>query len=320
MYRPTIVYNDPNEERKDSFVKYIAHRVMNNNKNFLCAVTGPTGAGKSWLTGSIGEKISKITGVPFNAKEHTIFSLKELLDLINDKDVATKLPPGSFLHFDEPQVSTNSRDWQSESNKILNTLTSTFRNMRLIIFFATPYLEFIDKQSRILFHSEIEVKSYDKTTNLTLCKPRLLEWNGRQQDFYRKRLVIRYNDPKKSVFSWYYLQEWEVNKPSKAWIDTYEAMKLRFTQKLNRELHQQYMYSQAVANKGQDLVTLGELYKVHGLDYGLFSKELPHLTPYMLERLVAMIKKQEKSQKEKISLENAVKQPKTAKKGIIQPL
>lgn len=296
MYRPTIIYKTYEQDRANSFIHYAANRVLQNNKNFLCAVTGPTGAGKSWLSGSCGEEFSKITGIPFKVDTHVIFSLKELLDLINNKEVDKILKPGTFILFDEPQVSVNARQWQSEANQILATLTSTFRNMRLIIFFATPYMEFLDKQSRILFHAEVNVQGFDKTTNYTSCKPRLLEWNGRKQEFYKKRLIVRYPDPKKNVSSWYYLQHWEVHRPSKEWIEAYEKRKKAFTTQLNRELQQQYEYMQSQHNKGKDLVALSELYELHGENYRLFAKELPHLTPYNLERLVAMIKKQKKAE------------------------
>lgn len=316
-FRPTLKYTDPNTSRKDSFIKYFANRVHNYNKNFLCAVTGPTGAGKSWMCGSLIEKYSKLTNVNYDVKKHTIFSLKELLDLINQEDLENKLPPGTALLFDEPQVSVNSREWQSEANQILNTLTSTFRNMRLVIFFATPYLEFIDKQTRILFHSEIKVKGYDRTTNLTKCEPRLLEWNGRKQDFYRKRLVISYPNPNKSVNDWYYLQNWEVSKPSKSWIEQYEEMKIRFTRKLNKELQQQFQFTEAQRNKGRDLIAITEIMNAHGENYRIIADELPHLNPYQIERLVAMVKKQfkaEKKKEEEAKKENSIEKPILKKK------
>lgn len=322
MYRPQITYKNSLDNRSDSFIHYFANRVLNNNKNFMCAVTGPTGSGKSWLSGSIQETYAKVYNIKYIPKVHILFSLKELLDLINTPNIQEILPPGSVLLFDEPQVSVNARQWQSEANQILATLTSTFRNMRLIIFFATPYLEFLDKQSRILFHAEIEVLGFDKTTNLTNCKPRLLEWNAKKGEFYKKRLVVRYPDPKKNVHSWYYLQTWEVHKPSKEWIEAYETMKLNFTKRLNRELRQQYEYMQGQRNKGKDLVALSDLFEVHGENYRLFAKELPHLTPYNLERLVAMIKKQKKAEeKTKKALEDeerARKEPKSLEKPVIE--
>lgn len=319
MFKPQIIYKGENDDKTNSFIHYFANRVLNQNKNFLCAVTGPTGVGKSWLSGAIGEKYGRLYNINYDPKVHTLFSLKDLLDLINRKDLEEILPPGSFLMFDEPQVSVNARDWRSESNQILSTLVSTFRNMRLIIFFATPYLEFIDKQSRILFHAEIRVQGFDKTNNKTLCKPRLLEWNARKQDFYSKRLIIRYPVKNKPVLNWYHLQYWRVYKPSKEWINIYEKLKLSFTKRLNRELKQQYEYIQGQINKGKDLVTLSELYEQHGLNYKLFAQELPHLTPYALERLVAMIKKQKKAEAQKEKEEKKLREQEIKVKSLEKP-
>lgn len=300
MFRPQIIYNEPGAKIKHSFIHYFANRVLNNNKNFLCAVTGPTGSGKSWLSGAVAEIYSKLYGIGYNPNIHILFSVKELLDLINRKDLDEVLPPGSIIMFDEPQVSANARDWRSEANQILGTLTSTFRNMRLIVFFATPYLEFIDKQSRILFHAEINVQGFDKTTNLTKCKPRFLEWNSRKGDFYKKRLIVRHPIEGKTALNWYYVQYWEVPKPSKEWIIIYERKKLAFTKRLNRELQQQYEYTQSQQNKGRDLTKLIDLWEVHGYNLRRFSEELPHLSPYALERLVAMVKKQKKEEEKRL--------------------
>lgn len=296
MFSPQIVYKDPKVTRKNSFIHYFANRVLNNNKNFLCAVTGQTGSGKSWLSGSISEIYSELYEIGYNPKIHILFDIKELLDLINRPDIDEVLPPGSIIMFDEPQVSVNARDWRAESNQILSTLTSTFRNMRLIIFFATPVLEFIDKQSRILFHAEIEVLGFDKTRNMTSCKPRFLEWNGRKGEFYKKRLIVKYPVEGKNSMNWYHLQTWEVPRPSLKWIDIYEAKKIAFTKRLNRELKQQYEYQQSQANKGRDLVRLIDLWEEHGPNLRIFARELPHLSPYALERLVAMVRKQKKEQ------------------------
>ncbi|GAI81262.1 unnamed protein product, partial [marine sediment metagenome] len=113
------------------------------------------------------EEYAKMFNIEFNPEDHVISSLKELLLLITSKDLEKKVSFGSVILFDEPQVEGNARNWQSEMNKALSQLISTFRNQRLIILFATPYLEFIDKQSRILFHGEFKVLGYDRNTQIT---------------------------------------------------------------------------------------------------------------------------------------------------------
>lgn len=294
-YRPKIVFNDPQEDQSLAFVKYFASRVINNNKNFLCAVTGQTGSGKSWLTGSIGEKYREMTGKPFDPKVHTVFSLKELMNLIKNRD---QLEPCTFLHFDEPQVTANSRDWQSESNKILNTLTSTFRNMRLVVFFATPYLEFLDKQTRILFHAEIKVNGFDKKNSVTYSVPRLLHYDPKKDNIWRMRLKVYHKIQNKSKMGFYHLQKWDVGKPSQHWINIYEPMKADFTARLNQELAARLdpeARKKEKETKGRDeFIKMVQIYKEHGENWGIFLQEFPEQSITNLQQKVRLIKRQEK--------------------------
>ena len=164
-FQPKVVYSNPNENREHSIIRYIGNRVLRNNKNFLCALVGATGAGKSWAGLSICEQYAKLHNIEFDPNVHVISSLKELLKLVTAEDVDKKIKYGTPILFDEPQTEANSRSWQSEVNQAFNSLMSTFRNQRLVIFFALPYLEMIDKQSRMLFHGEFKVEGFDKNSS-----------------------------------------------------------------------------------------------------------------------------------------------------------
>jgi hypothetical protein len=48
--------------------------------------------------------------IPFDPKIHVISSLKQLLLLINGKDLEKNIQYGSIIVFDEPQVGANARD------------------------------------------------------------------------------------------------------------------------------------------------------------------------------------------------------------------
>ena len=71
-FTPTVIYRNPDEERKNSIVRYIGNRVLRNNKNFLCALTGQVGAGKSWSGLSIAESYAKEFGILFDPSIHVI--------------------------------------------------------------------------------------------------------------------------------------------------------------------------------------------------------------------------------------------------------
>jgi ABC-type oligopeptide transport system ATPase subunit len=299
-FKPTVVYKDPNEERTNSIVRYIGSRVLDNNKNFLCALVGQTGSGKSWTGVSICEMYSKMFNIEFDAKVHIISSLKELLLLINDKEIHQKIKPGSIILFDEPQTEANSRTWQSDANQALNTLVSTFRNQRLVVLFATPYLEFIDKQSRILFHAEFKMLGYNKQTLIARVKPRFLEYATRTNQFYYKRLVVKYAVPGKEVFEVKKLGFWNVPKASDGNLIIYEAKKKAFSEELNRKLLNQVLLREKnleSKNKNEDFLKVSELYDKFGEDYLKISGELPHISPLVLSRYVTLVKKTRKAQK-----------------------
>lgn len=290
-FQPKVIYRDPNEERKHSIIRYIGNRVLRNNKNFLCALTGQTGAGKSWAGLRICELYSEMFGIPFNPAVHVISSLKELLVLITSKEVSKNIQFGSIILFDEPQAEANARDWQSETNRALAQITSTFRNQRLIVLFATPDLNFIDKQSRILFHADFKVLGYDKNTKITKLKPRFLEYNKTIQDFYRKRLIIKYAVPDKPVLNSIKLNFWHIDVAKKETIDIYEAKKKKFTDDLNlRLLKSMELKEKEVEgkDKNSEFRRVVELYNQYGRDYLKISEEMPHMSPLTIQRYLQL--------------------------------
>jgi hypothetical protein len=296
-FQPLVMYKNPEDKREHSVIRYIGHRVLNNNKNFLCALVGATGAGKSYGCLGIAELYSKQFGIPFDPNIHVVSSLKELLILITADDVDKKVGFGSIIVFDEPQIEANAREWQSEMNKALSQLVSTFRNQRLVVLFAVPYLEMIDKQSRVLFHGEFKVEGYDKTTKFTHIKPRFLEWNKNKSDFYRKRLAIWYKTENKIAFNKIKLHSWDVPLASAQTIETYEAKKKKFTDDLNKKLLHRIELNekqQEGRDKSADFQKVKELFDFYGEDYEKIMEQMPHLQPYSIEKYISFIKRSRK--------------------------
>jgi len=259
-----------------------------------CAVVGQTGVGKSWACLGIAEQYAKMFGIEFNPKYHVISSLKELLQLITEKDEERKVGFGSVIVFDEPQVEGNARNWQSEMNQALGQLISTFRNQRLVVFFATPYLEMIDKQTRVLFHGEFKIEGYDKNTMMTTVKPRFLEYNKSKGDFYRKRLIIHYKEKEKPVMNVTKLHLWHIHKASDETIKIYEEKKKSFTDHLNKKLLNQIEFRERQAegkNKSDELFKVQKLFEQYGENYIKILQEMPHLSPFTVEKYVLFVKK-----------------------------
>lgn len=293
-FQPQVVYRDPDENKENSIIRYIGNRIKYQNKNFLCALVGSTGSGKSWSGLSIAEHYSKMYNIPFDPNIHVISSLKELLLLITNKDVDNNIKFGSVIMFDEPQVEGNARNWQSEANQALSQLISTFRNQRLFVLFATPYLEFIDKQSRILFHGEFKVLGFNKGTGITKIKPRFLEYNRKIDDFYRKRLIIQYATHDKPVLTTKKLGFWHLERASKPTIDIYEDKKKKFTDELNKKLLDKIEMGEKQnesKNKAEEFNKIKELYLNYGEDYDKILQEMPNLTAFSIEKYIQFVKK-----------------------------
>jgi hypothetical protein len=296
-FQPLVIYRNPEDKKENSILRYIGNRVLSKNANFLCGVVGAVGSGKSYSCLKMAEEYSRMFGIEFNPEHHVISSLKELLLLITEPEATRKIKFGSVIVFDEPQIEGNAKNWQSDVNQALGQLISTFRNQRLVVFFALPFLEMFDKQSRILFHGEFKVEGYDRNTKITTIKPRFLEWNKKKGDFYRKMLVIHYKTPEKSVLNVTKLNRWHIGLASDETIKSYEAKKKKFTDDLNMKLLRNIEMQEkreAGTDKSAELFKIEELFDRYGDDYISIMKEVPHLTPFTVDKYIFFIKKSRK--------------------------
>ena len=230
MAEAKVVYNG--KPKAHSWARWMVGRTMRQNRNNLISVIGRTGSGKTWSALSICEIMFKMDGVPFTI-DHVVFSLRELMELINTKT----LKKGSKIVFDEPQVSISARDFQSEANKVFNYLLTTFRHRNLTLFFCTPFETLLDKNTRRLFHARFETKSIDKKNNLCVLKPRFIEHNEDKGKEYRKRILIQSKDGYGTHTQVRY-DDWKVPKPSKELIEVYEKKKREFTDRLNKNIYE----------------------------------------------------------------------------------
>jgi hypothetical protein len=286
MIKPTVIYQDINEERKDSVLRYILNRVHASNKNFLAAITGATGSGKTYSGIYMAEQISKKTGVPFDETQ-IVFTFAEFMKLINSRD----LPIGTPIVFDEPQISINARAWQSQANQSFNALVSTFRHRRLIVFFCTPYIDFLDKATRTLFHGEFRMQTINKTDKYAKVAPDFIEYSSHKEDFYHHwlKVVHRVAGKKKMVSS--KLKTWKVPMATDELLKKYEIKKMAFTTALNKELEKKF---EKVEVKDKVNVNhadkIEEAYKQFGDDVFLIAKHL-NLAPVTARQHLTLYKK-----------------------------
>ena len=230
MATPKVIYRDSTIPRDDSWGRYVSARIFKNNENWLCAMTGLAGVGKTYTALSKAIEWQKY-GFSFSL-DNMVFSFLDLMKLINYGN----LKRGSIIIIEEPQTEINSKTWQSEINKCFFQLASTFRHRGYVVFFTNPFLHDLDKSVRKLFNAEWNVLGKDQNLMLAKVKPQALEWNSQKDDWYRHYLKVVYKPEGKSRYVKRKLKQIYVKHPPKSISEPYEELKLAFTTALNRKI------------------------------------------------------------------------------------
>jgi len=204
------------------FVQYIQQRIKN-NKNFLCAITGQTGSGKSWSALSLAPQID-----PNFSIENVCFTATEFMHLVNGK--SKKLQTGAVILWDEMQVTMSNLEFQSIQAKLINYVLQTFRHRNFVLIVTTPHFNFLNAGARRLFHCRTETISINRRLARCTLKPLMLQTNQNDGKVYQKYLRVKVKGRVKP------LKRLRVLSPPKDLIVQYEAKKKAFTDKLNADI------------------------------------------------------------------------------------
>ena len=205
------------------FANFLKSRIKE-NKNFICAITGQTGSGKSWAALSLGEYLD-----PNFTIDNVCFTPRDFMKLINGEK--KKLVPGSVIVFDEFQISMSNMEHQSLQAKLLNYVLQTFRHKNFILIITTPYFSFVNAGARKLFHSRMETLDIDYEKELVRIKPLLLQVNQDTGDVYRKYLPITFDNGGEFA-----VEDMILKRPSEELAKEYDIIKDNFTKELNQEV------------------------------------------------------------------------------------
>ena len=203
------------------FIRYVQKRIED-NKNFLCSITGQTGSGKSYSALRLAEVLD-----PNFSLDQVAFNPREFMKILQ----SGHLKSGSVVVFDEAGVGMSHREWQSVGNRLINFVLQTFRHKNYIVLFTTPHMGFIDASSRKLFHCHMETVGINKKDKVCRLKPLLLQINQRKGDVYFKYLRVLI--PSQGVVP---LKRISVPLPSPALRKEYEEEKTAYTSALNQEI------------------------------------------------------------------------------------
>jgi hypothetical protein len=197
----------------------VRDRMLKKNQNWLCAVCGGTGSGKSYSTISMIDKIS-----PGGFKiENCVFTPIDFMKRIRSGE----LKKGDIILFDEAGVGMSAREWQSIQNRLFGAVLQTFRNLNIGAVFTTPNLSFIDVQARKLFHSYLETEHLDRRNNVAILKCFDIKCNSRYDKIFYVPPMYNLGMRK------YSMTKIAINKPKQQFIDEYEKIKSAYTEQLN---------------------------------------------------------------------------------------
>lgn len=230
-------------EGEMSLITWIKSRIKR-NENLNLITTGPTGSGKSYCDIRLAIDMDPT----FDVQKQVIFTFKQLLQLLKDEWFMAK--QWKVIVFEELQISQNSRNWYSKMNKLLNYLLSTYRHRNIILLVNCPYDDFVDSQTRRLFHMIIEMKSKNQKTGIATIRPKILQYYAKKQKFYEHSIYVIQNH--KAVKTPYY----QVKIPPKDICKVYEEMKTNFTTNLNEKIEQELMGEEQKEKAGETRLRL----------------------------------------------------------------
>lgn len=199
----------------------IKKRINHQNKNWLAIICGETGSGKSYSALKLAELIDH----SFNI-DRVVFRVEDFMALLNSGE----LKKGNVIVFDEAGVGIPAREWYSISNKAINYVFQTFRHENLGVIFTTPSFDFIDSQTRKLFHNYIETVSINRKEEYVVVKFFEIQFSPRFGKVYFKYPRIDVNGEQLTV------KRMKIYKPSDKLAEEYEEKKKLFTKELKKDV------------------------------------------------------------------------------------
>ncbi len=219
-----MIENLITHKKGESSIITMVKKRLKLNLNFVGMFTGKLGSGKTWSGISFLEELDP----EFDADKQIIFDFRECMNLINSDWFKAK--KRKSILWDEPQISISNRAWQSQMNKLVNYLISTFRHQNIVLIFCAPYKDFLDSQTMKLLHWEFQCSKIDRKKNHCVIYPKYQQYNPYKKKTYPHPLYVIVNHKRKLM------RMWRIKKPSKKSIEIYEGNKTDFTTKLNKSI------------------------------------------------------------------------------------
>lgn len=197
--------------------KKVWRRIHKKNQNFVCAVTGETGSGKSWSAIRLASALD-----PDFSVDQVAFGIEEFLHLVKDRSYG----PGSFIVLEEAGVEASHREWYSKANQILNIILQTWREQNRGAILTLPELDKLDKTARARLHAYLEAVEKNEQERWTRIKYQRIQTNPRSGENYFKYPRLRINGSVRKT------KGFKVRAPDPGLIEEYEQRKREYNDQL----------------------------------------------------------------------------------------
>lgn len=192
-------------------------RMHRHDDNWMGAVVGETGKGKSFTCLSIAECVD-----PNFTIDQVAFGLVEFMNLVMDDSLGR----GSVIVLEEASVEAAAEDFHEVSNKVLRTVLETWREQNRGALLNLPTFSRLDKGAKIRMTALIQQRAKFEDEGHSIATYKHLQTNSDTGKIYRH--YPRIGGRKHRTL--------KIAPPSDDTIEAYEQRKAQYNSELNQEL------------------------------------------------------------------------------------
>lgn len=200
-------------------------RMHRRDDNWMGAVVGETGKGKSYTCLSIAEAVD-----PNFSIEQVAFGIEEFLRLVMDDSFGR----GSIIILEEASVEAAAEDFHEISNKVLRTVLETWREQNRGALLNLPTFSRLDRPSRFRMTALIQQRAKFEDKGYSVATYKHLQTNSDTGKIYRH--YPRINGREHRTL--------KIAPPSDELKQAYEQRKTQYNRELNQELLEELLESQ----------------------------------------------------------------------------
>lgn len=228
------------DDRKEmpQFLENIYLRLHVRDQNFVMAITGKPGTGKSYAGLSLCQSVDP----NFSVENNVVYRPMDIIDIVNDKK---KVYDGMAILWEEVGVGIDAKNWHSPINKAISHLAQTFRKKHICLVMTVPDASFFDSSVRKLLNciAEMEEKM-DRKSKISKARIFIPNYSYRFKKEYFA--APRYNlKREKKPYTVRVLQFPKVDDET---AKSYEKSRAAYMEQQNKELAQEISNS---INKGE---------------------------------------------------------------------